>query len=70
MTIVKGTVKSFNSNTYKASVQLIGSLAVWLDDVTVARNIAATEMTSGRKCAVLLFNEADPRDAVVVGVYT
>ena len=70
MAIVKGTVKGFDSASYTASVQLLGSLAVWLDNVAVARNIAAAEMVAGRQCAVVLFNEADPRDAVVIGVYT
>jgi hypothetical protein len=47
-----------------------GSQAVWLDAVPVARNIAATEMTPGRRCAVLFFSDTDPADSVVVAVYT
>jgi hypothetical protein len=70
MTVVKGTVKSFDSASYTATVQLAGSLAVWLEGVTVARNIASAEMTAGRQCAVVLFDQADPRDTVVVAVYT
>ena len=37
----KAMVKSFSSATYRATVQVAGSLATWLADVPVARNIAA-----------------------------
>lgn len=69
MEIKRGTVKSFDAGSYKATVQMAGSLSVWLEGVTVARNIAAAEMTAGRKCAVLFFDAANPDDAVVVAVY-
>jgi hypothetical protein len=36
----------------------------------VARNIASGEMVTGRRCALIFFSESDPRDALVVGVYT
>ena len=65
----KATVKSFRSTTYRATVQVAGSLATWLADVPVARNIAAAEMVTGRSCAVLFFDPAVPADAVVVAVY-
>ena len=70
MDIRKGTVKGFSAVTYTATVQVAGSLAVWLDNVPVARNIAAAEMVVGRRCALIFFSESDPRDALVVGVYT
>jgi hypothetical protein len=66
----KGTVKAFDSTPYTATVQIQGSVSIWLRDVPVARNIAAGEMVAGRKCAVLFFDEANPQDAVVVAVYT
>ncbi len=65
----KGTVKGFDSGSYTATVQVAGSLAVWLSDVPVARNIDAAEMVAGRNCALIFFSESDPRDALVVGVY-
>lgn len=68
--IRKGVVKSFDSGTYKATVQMAGSLAVWLDNVAVARNIPSAEMTTGRTCAVLFFDPGSPKDAVVLAVYT
>ncbi len=70
MEIRRGTVKSFDSGTYEATVQVAGSLSVWLGKVTVARNIAASEMVAERSCAVLFFDPSNPQDAVVVAVYT
>jgi len=70
MSIRKGVVKSFDSGAYTATVQVAGSLAVWLEDVPVARNIASVEMAAGRNCAVIFFDEANPKDAVLAAVYT
>jgi len=69
MRVRQGIVKSFDGGSYTATVQLQGSLAIWLRDVPVARNIASGEMTAGRKCAVLFFDEPNPQDAVVVAVW-
>jgi len=70
MPVRRGELKAFDGGTYTATVQLAGSLAVWLEGVPVARNIASTELVAGRRCAVLLFDEANPQDAVLVAVYT
>ena len=70
MELRKGTVKSFDSGSYKATIQMVGSLATWLQNVPVARNIPTAEVVGGRSCAVLLFDPAKPADAVVVAVYT
>ena len=70
MIVRKGTVKGFDSGSYTATVQVAGSLAVWLEDVPVARNIDAADMVVGRRCALIFFSESNPRDALVVGVYT
>ena len=70
MELLKAIVKSFNGTTYKATVQVSGSLATWLEDVPVARNIASGEMVVGRFCAVVFFDAANPDDAVVTAVYT
>jgi hypothetical protein len=63
-------LKNFNSSTYTATVQLAGSYKVYLEDVTVARNLPATEMTAGRKVVMILFDEHNPKEAVVIAVYT
>lgn len=70
MEVKKGVIKSFSSSTYKATVQVAGSLSVWLENVPVARNIPSAEMVSGRNCTILFFDPTNPKDAVVVAVYT
>ena len=63
-----GILKNFDSGTYKAGVQFAGSLTTYFDGVSVARNIAATEMTPGRQ-VILAIPDNNPRDAVVIAVY-
>jgi len=66
----KGVLKSFNSGDYTATVQLASSYKVYLEGITVARNIPAAEMTVGRKVAVIFFDEYNAKEAVVIAVYT
>ena len=66
----RGTLRSFDAGTFKASVQVAGSLSVWLDDVPVSRGIAGAEMVAGRSVALLFFDPANPEDAVVVAVWS
>ena len=68
--IRKGIVKSFNAGTHKATVQIIGSLSVWLADIPTSRDIAAVEMTAGRYVAVLTPDSGQPGDSVVIAVWT
>ena len=70
MRLKKGVLKSFNSGNYTATVQLAGSYKVYLKDITVARNLPISEMIVGRKVAVIFFDEYNPKEAVVVTVYT
>ncbi len=70
MRIKKAELKSFNSGNYTAVVRLSGSYKVYLEDISVARNIPSSEMITGRKTAVLFFDEYRPRDAVVIAVYS
>ncbi len=69
MIIRKGILKSFSSTTYTAVVQLEGSDKVYLEGVTVCRNIAAAEMTAGRGVVVVFFDEFNAKEAVVAGVF-
>jgi hypothetical protein len=64
-----GILKNFNSTTYKAGVQLAGSLTTYFDNVNVARNIGTDEMITGRH-VLLAVPEGNPRDAVVIAVFT
>lgn len=70
MRLRKGILKSFNSGNYTATVRLAGSYKVYLEDIAVARNLPVTEMITGRKVAVIFFDEHNPKEAVVVAVYT
>jgi hypothetical protein len=63
-------LKGFNSGSYTATVRLAGSHKAYLEGVTVARNLPTGEMTTGRKVAVVFFDEHSPKEAVVVAVYT
>ena len=69
MMLRKGELRSFNSGNYTATVQLSGSYKGYLEDITVARNLPSAEMVTGRKVAVALFEEHNPKEAVVMAVY-
>ncbi|HXF50240.1 MAG TPA: hypothetical protein VNM43_01000 [Dehalococcoidia bacterium] len=70
MTVRGGVVKAFDAGSYRATVQIAGSDASWLHGVPVARNVPAAELVSGRRCAVLFLDDANPEDAVVIAVWT
>ncbi len=70
MSLRKAVLRSFNSGNYTATIQLAGSHKIYLEGVAVARNIPAVEMALGRKVAVIFFDEHNPKEAVVVAVYT
>ena len=70
MRLRKGILRSFNSGNYTATVQLASSYKVYLEDIAVARNLPPAEMITGRKVAVTLFDEHNPKEAVVIAVYT
>jgi hypothetical protein len=67
--IKKGILKSFDSVTYLASVQLIGSLSVWLDSVPTSRAIASADMVTGRNVAVLFIDPSNFSDVVIIAVW-
>ncbi len=66
----KGVLKSFNETTYLATVQIAGSLSVWLENIPTSRAISASEMVSGRNVAVLFHDAGNPTDCVLVAVWT
>ena len=69
MQITKGTIKAFDAGDYKATVQLAGSLSVWLEAVPVARSIASADVIAGRRCAILFFDESNPDDSVLFAIF-
>ena len=70
MSLRKAVLKSFNSGNYTATIQLTSSYKAYLEDIAVARNLPAVEMALGRKVAVIFFDEHNPKEAVVIAVYT
>jgi len=70
MSLRKAVLKSFNSGDYTAIIQLTGSYKTYLEGVAVARNLPAGEMALGRKVAVVFFDNHNPKEAVVIAVYT
>ncbi len=69
MRLRKGILRSFDSGSYTATVQLVTSYKVYLEDITVAKNLPSAEMVAGRKVAVVFFDENNPKEAVVIAVY-
>ncbi|MBF6606796.1 MAG: hypothetical protein IVW53_14605 [Chloroflexi bacterium] len=65
-----GIIKAWDSTTWTATVQLTGSLTLWLRNIATSRGIPSAEMVVGRKVAVLLFEPTNPTDAVIIAVYT
>ena len=60
-----GILKTWNATTYKAGVQLVGSLTTYLDDISVATNIPPEAMVVGNYVLVAIPG-GNPRDACVV----
>ncbi len=67
-TIKKAIVKSYAPAAHKATVQIAGSLAVWLEAVAVATDIPAADVVAGRECTVIFFTEDNPDDAVIATI--
>jgi len=68
--IKKGILKSFDSGTFLASVQIIGSLSVWLENVPRSRAIASADMVTDRNVAVLFIDPSNFSDAVIIALWT
>ena len=68
-TIKRATIKAYNAANHKATVQIAGSLAVWLADVPLASDIQPAEALAERACTVLFYTDDNPDDAVVLSVH-
>ncbi len=68
--IKKGILKSFDSGTYLATVQIAGSLSVWLDNIPTSRAIASADMVAGRNVAILFIDPSNFSDAVIIAAWT
>lgn len=60
-----GILKTFNSQTHTAGVQLAGSLTTYLDDISVSVSIPSSAMVIGNYVLVAIPG-GNPRDACVV----
>jgi len=67
--IRKGILKAFDSNTYKASVQVVGSLSVWLDNVSVSTALNSGDMVAGRSVVLLSLDPSNPKDCILIGLW-
>ena len=68
MNIKRGTLRSFDSGAWTASVQLDGSISNYVT-LPVSRAIDAAALIAGRSVAVLLFDASNPDDAAVAAVW-
>ena len=68
-TIARATIKSYDATTHSATVQIAGSLAVWLDALPVSDGIAPADVVAGRECGVIFFTEDNPADAAIVTIH-
>jgi hypothetical protein len=60
----------FSCKGIPATIQVQGSLSVWLEDVPVNRGIPTAEMVTGRNVAIIFPDPGNPDYAVVVAVWT
>jgi len=63
-----GILKYFDSVTYKAGVQLAGSLTTYFDDISVAKHITSAAMVVGNYVIVAIPG-GNPRDACVIAAW-
>lgn len=66
--IEKAILKEYNSTNHTASVQLVGSLTTYFDDVRVARNIQDADMVIDRHVFIAI-SENNPSNAVIIAVF-
>jgi hypothetical protein len=63
-----GILKNFDSGTYRAGVQLAGSLTTYFDNVSVAKNIPSSALVTGNYVIVAIPG-GNPRDACVIAAW-
>src|SRR3989304_3821460 len=68
-TLKRATIKSYAAGTHRASIQVTGSLSVWLANIPAAPDHPPPDVVAGRECAVLFFTDDTPDDAVVVTIH-
>jgi hypothetical protein len=66
--IEQGILKNYDPINHRASIQLVGSLTTYFDDVRVARNISTDEMVLGRRVFIAI-PDNNPGNAVIIAVF-
>jgi hypothetical protein len=64
----KGILKKYDSTNHRASIQLVGSLTTYFDNVRVARNIPADDMVIGRHVFISI-PDSNPGNAAIIAVF-
>ena len=67
--VYRGVLRKVDTSTYRADVELGASDEANLVDVRVSRGIASGELVVGRVVAVVAYEDFNPDDAMVVGVW-
>jgi hypothetical protein len=63
-----GILKKYDPINHRASVQIMGSLTTYFDNVRVARNIPSLEMVLGRHVFIAI-PENNPGNAAIIAVF-
>ncbi len=66
--IWRGILRGFNSATYLAAVEFVGSWGFTVGSVPVSRAVAAAQMVTGRTVMVAVVDPSDPGQMMVLGV--
>jgi len=69
MSILKGIIKGFNSEDFRATVMIIGSPSAWLHEIPVSRALESAGIAEGVYCAVLSFEPGGPDDCIVIATW-
>ncbi len=67
--VYRGVLRKVDTSTYRADVELGASDEANLVDVRVSRGIASGQLVVGRVVAVVAYEDFNPDDAMVVGVW-
>lgn len=66
---IRGTIESFDSGSYTATVRLDGSAAGVLTGVPVNAGLSSAAVTAGTRCIIDTAAQANPSLFVVIAVF-
>jgi hypothetical protein len=68
MSFSKGVIHAYDAASGLALVELVGSHPSYVQ-IPAATHLDAGALVDGRRCAVLFFDDSNPRDGVVIALY-